>query len=195
MTWHLYLVPAIGDGTKANPRRPKYLGDMVIDSAAIDYGFQPIFLAAADLTDTQHASITGNADVISFPLDLTAVIGGGQALQNARNALEAALVPAQWVKATDTWAFVAHTVGAMFQFMQRLNFYLGNEVLIDSSTKLNIQWQNVPVDPYQTAILNTAQSFNYDTSFIAGNTQLRVLLENFAGQWGQRVIHIGMITV
>ena len=187
MAYRLYIVPAeTGTDNEGNFRRAKYFTGLRY--AAMDYGFQPIFLVAADLTPAQDNSIASQPDVDAFPFDLSPTVGGGN-VQAARNALEAALIPAQWVNGQMTWLTVARMVGGMFQYMQRLNFYLGNQVLIDSSSKLNVQWSSIPVDPYQTAILAAASSLNY-TLAPAPNDQLRTILESLAQQWGNKPFHL-----
>jgi hypothetical protein len=178
MAFRLYIVPAIGSGTPINPRRPKYFDGFRY--SGMDYGFQPIFLVAADLTAPQDAAIVANADVLAFPFDLDTAISGG-AINTTRNAHEALLIPLQTVPATNR--LLARYDGGLFQYMQRLNVILGNEALIDNSAKLNVQWQSIPAN-VQTAALEAAQSLGYDTSFIVGTTQLRAILKVWADAWG-----------
>ena len=189
MAYRLYITPAIGIGTRDDPRRPAYISDFPISRFSMDYGFQPIFLTAADLTPLQDASVTAHPDAFAFPFDLTTNVGGGN-VNAAQNALEAALIPAQWVNGAMLWSQVARIVAGMFQFMQRLNGVLGNEVVIDTSAKLNIQWSAVPAN-YQSAIIEAATSLNYDTSFIQPTTQLRAILKSFADAWGSRSFIMG----
>lgn len=191
----LFIVPEIGSDTPQDKLRAKYIDDLGLSGSvwAIRYGFQPIRLVGADFTPAQSASLSSHADVFTFPVDLLANVGGGN-VQNARDALELALIPAQWVAGNSIWMDVACIVGGMFQFMQRLKGYLPT-LLIDSSTKLNVQWQNIPAD-VQTGILNCAQSFGYSTAFITATTQIRVVLENFAKGWGiENPIFVGPVVL
>lgn len=195
MPLQLFIVPEIGTGTIQDPLRAKYLDTLGVTGSVgqIRYGFQPIRLVGADFTPAQAASLSGNSDVFTFPIDLTGTVGGGN-VQNARNALELALIPAQWVAGNSIWMDVACIIGGMFQFMQRLKGYLPT-LLIDSSTKLNVQWQNIPTD-VQTGILNCAQSFGYSTAFITATTQIRVVLETFAKGWGvENPIFVGPVVL
>jgi len=155
----------------------------------MDYGFQPLFLVAADLTPAQDSAVTANTDVFAFPANLATAVGGG-GVTAAQNALEAALIPAQWVNGSMLWSQVARIIAGMFQFMQRLNGILGNAVVIDASAKLNAQWQTVPVDD-QSAVLEAAQSLGYNTSFIQPTTQLRAILKTFADAWGNTPFRLG----
>jgi hypothetical protein len=193
MAYRLYIVPVIGTGVLSDPRRPKYISDIAgLTWAAMDYGFQPLYLAAADLTLTDDAAVIANGDVFAFPFDLTPNLNQGQ-VNSAKTAFELALIPAQWVSASNTWHDVARIVAGMFQFMQRLNAILGNIILIDSSTKLNIQWSSIPSN-IQTAIIDSATSLGYDTSFIQATTQLRTILKSLSDQWGDKTFVLNLFT-
>jgi hypothetical protein len=183
MAYRLYITPVIGSGVPGDSRRPKYIADLGVSWAAMDYGFQPIFLVAANVTPAQHTALITNSDLTAFPADLATNVGGG-GVTTAQNALEAAFIPAQWVNGAMRWSEVARIVAGMFQFMQRLNVVLGNEVLIDTSAKLNVQWQAIPAN-YQTAITEAALSLGY-TFNPAPTDQLRALLKNLSDQWGDK---------
>jgi hypothetical protein len=172
-----------------DPRRPKYIHELNSPGAGYyDYGFQPVFLVAADLTPAQDAAVVANADVFGFPFNLDTNISGG-AINATRDTHEAFLIPLQTVPAT--YRLLGRYDGGLFRYLQRVRFYLGPDLLIDTATKLNIQWSTVPVNPYQNAILQAAQSFGYDTSFIQPTTQVRAILKNFADQWGAQPLKIG----
>jgi len=186
MAFRLYIVPAEGDPFSEQGRHPKYIFGLG-SYGAIDYGFQPTYLVAADLTVAQDASVTANADVFAFPTDLSGNVGGGN-VQNARNAFEAALIPGQWIAAQSTWLEIARTVAAMFRYMTNLYTILGNTVVIDSSTKLNIQWSTIPPD-IQTAMDQAAASLGY-TFNPQPNDQLRAILKTLADQWGNKPFNL-----
>jgi hypothetical protein len=82
----------------------------------------------------------------------------------------------------------------MFQFMQRLNGVIGFSVVIDANAKLNVQFSALTAGQ-QNAILVSAQSLGYDTSFIAPNTQLRAILKTFADAWGNETFHFGLFNL
>lgn len=181
MAYRLYIAPAIGAGTMTNPRRPKYFTGLPY--AAFDYGFQPLFLVASDLSVADDAAIVANADVFAFPFNLAPNLTNNQ-VTSASTAFETAFIPAQWVNASQTWRQVARTVAGMFQFMQRLHGVLGSVIVIDQSTKLNVQFNSL--DPViRQGILDAAASLGYSTN-IAGNTQLRQVLKDLADQWGEK---------
>jgi hypothetical protein len=188
MAFRLYLTPAVL-GPIANSRVPKYIFDLKSPGAGFyDYGFQPLFLVAADLTPAQDAAVVANADVFGFPFNLDTNISGG-AINSTRDVHEAFLIPLQTVPAT--YRLLGRYDGSLFRYFQRLRSFLGPNLLIDTAAKLNIQWSTVPVDPYQNAIIQAAQSFGYDTSFIQPTTQVRAVLKNFADQWGTQPLNIG----
>jgi hypothetical protein len=190
----LYIVPEIGTGVTGDPLRAKYLDTLGPYGATgqMRYGFQPIRLVGSDFTAQQDAFLVAQSDVSPFPFDLTANVGGG-GVTAARAMLELALIPAQWVNGAMPWMQVAKMVAGMFQFMNRLKGYLPT-LLIDNATKLNVQWGSIPVDT-QNGIIACAQSFGYSTAFIAANTQLRVILENFATAWGVPPIFVGPVVL
>lgn len=191
--FRLYITPAEGDPFSEQGQHPKYFGALP-GWRGFYYGFQPTYLIAADLTPAQDAAVIANTDVFAFPFDLTGTVGGGN-VQNARTALEAALIPAQAINGQNTWLEVARLVAGMFQFMQRLRGITGPTTLIDTSAKLNVQWGSIPVDPWQTAILAAAASFGYDTTFIQNNTQLRTIIDNFGRQWGNKQFQFGEFVI
>lgn len=192
MAQRLYIIPEVTDARGVLVA--KYL-DSLGPSGAIGqmrYGFQPIRLVGADFTTEQDASLVANPDVYAFPFNLQATVGGG-GVQAARNAHEIVLIPAQWINGNMIWMEVAHTDAGMFQYMNRLKTYLPG-VFLDSGAKLNAQWSTLPVN-VQEAIVACAESFGYSTSFISNNTQVRVILENFANAWGEAPIFVGPIVL
>jgi hypothetical protein len=189
MAYKLYIVPAIGGGGGTqDARRPKYIHALQPPGAWMDYGFQPIFLCGVDLSPANDAAVVANADVFAFPVDLDTNISGG-AINATRNTHEAFLIPLQSVPAT--YRLLARYDAGLFQYMQRLHGMLGNQILIEDSAKLNIQWQSIPIN-IQTAMLNAAQSFSYDTAFITNTTQLRAILKVWADAWGNKVFQFGL---
>ena len=192
MAFRLYIVPEQSIILQGEPARfPKYFSPFPWNG--FYYGFQPIYLVASDLAPADDAAIVANADVFAFPFNLTPTVGGGN-VQAARNALEAALIPAQWVSGTTTWRQVARMVAGMFQFMQRLWALLGDVVLIDSSTKLNVQFSSLPAN-VQAAILQAAADLGYSTANIQANTQVRAILQDMGAQWGTKEFHFGGFTL
>lgn len=190
MAYRLYIVPKIGTGVRTDPYRPKYFSDLNYNVGLLDYGMQAIYMASGDLSPTDDAFVAGKADVITFPFDLSTTVGGGN-VQQARAALEAVFIPAQTVNGQDTWLAVARMCGGCFIFMSRLAVSI---TLVLDTAYLNTQWSAIPVN-IQNAILDTAQFFGYDTTFIRNNTQVRTIITTFADAWGNKPFVIGEMTI
>ena len=191
----LYILPQIGTGAETDPRRAKYISAMGAAYTAMDFGFQPCFIVAADLSPANDAAITGNADVFAFPFDLSPAMGGVAA--STSNFLETTFfIPCNWMTGSTTWLAAARTICGMFQYFQRLQITLGNVVAIDGTTNksLNTQFNAFPLN-VQQAITAAAQSLGYDISFIQNNTQVRAFLKSFADQWGTKPFKFGSFII
>lgn len=195
MAFRLYVVPQVGTGSPTDQRRAKYLSALGAPYTAMDFGFQPCFCAAADLSPADDASVVGNADVFAFPFDLAPAMGGSSTATS--NFLEATFfIPCNWMVGSTTWLVAARTICGMFQYFQRLNVYLGNVVPIDGTTNKSLNTQFNAFSPdVQKAIIDAAQSLGYDTSFIQNNTQVRAFLKNFGDQWGSKPFRFGPFTI
>jgi hypothetical protein len=183
MAFRLYIVPAIVH-PQLNTRFPKHF-TAISDWAGMDYGHNPTFLVAADLTPAQDTALVANADVFGFPFNLDTGISGG-AITSVRNIHEAFLIPAQVIPAT--YRLMARYDAGLFQFMGRLAAVIAartgtNEVVIDTAAKLNVQFGTLPVEN-QGDVLEAASQLGYDTSFIVSTTQIRAILKVFGDAWG-----------
>jgi len=105
MAVRFYLVPKIGTGAALDPFRPKYVDTLGASRMeCLDYGDEPHFLVAADVSAAQHASLSGNADVAAFPQNLDLAVGANLAL--VQSELEDRMLPGSWVIATHTYRHV-----------------------------------------------------------------------------------------
>jgi hypothetical protein len=197
MAFRLYILPLVADATKYPPggRWPKYIKDLSVSWAGMDYGHNPTMMVAADLLPAQDTALVANADVFAFPFNLDTAITGG-AINSTRSALEAFFIPAQDIEST--YRLQARVVGGLFQYMGRLAFVIAqrtgqNQVVIDTAEKLNIQFSSLPVEN-QGDLLSAAASLNIDTSFITGTTQLRAILRTFANFWGSKQFQLNTFT-
>lgn len=192
----LYIVPQIGGTSNTDPRRAKYISNLIgVPYAAMNFGFQPCFIVAADLSPANDADVIANADVFAFPFDLAPAMGGAAA--STSTFLETSFfIPCNWMTGSTTWLEAARTICGMFQYFQRLHFMLGNVVPIDGTTNksLNTPYNAFPVN-VQQAIVGAAQSLGYDTSFIQNNTQVRAFLKNFSDQWGSQPFNFGRFSI
>jgi hypothetical protein len=187
-------MPIIGTGSsRLDPRRPKYAENTLtgVVWGMMDYGYRPTCLVAADTDGAVHSALTANSDVFAFPdgFESSGATVGNQSTP-VTNALEAQAIPAQWVQSQSTYLSVAHTVGAMFQFMQRLNGILGNvDPFVGATLNTRIDALSQAT---QTAINQAFTSFGWTAP--AGNTTLRNALKQTADQWGATPLTMGSFT-
>jgi hypothetical protein len=193
MTWRLFTLPVVGAGTgQTDPRRPKYMNETPslagVQWAMMDYGHHPGCLMAADVTNTQRNTLSGQADVALVPVSLDTTVGS--ALAQTQNVLEALQVPAGWVQTTTTWREVVRSVGGLLQFAQRYAGLTNGQDLLPAGVNLNAAMSTVS-QARRDAIQATADSFGYDTSAITGSTTIRQALKILGDQWGNAPFTLG----
>lgn len=178
----VYLVAAQGTGTKADPRRPKYIPDVspTVDWTAMDFGAAPVFLVEASLSPAQEAVLNPNADFFTVPA-LDALLTTGQ-VSAVSTRLEALGVPAGWVTTALTWRQVLRTVASVFQLCQRANVTI-------VQANLDLRMNQIPVAT-RTALQDAAVSLGFSLAGITGSTLVRTALKMIADQWGQ-TLHLG----
>jgi hypothetical protein len=190
----LYLMPLIGVGTKEDPRRPKYADTTLagIPWGAMGYGSRMVTLVGGDVPDAAHALLVNNADVYAFPdgfQDGTTTVSNQST--NLSSLLESNYgIPAQWVQPSSTYLSVAHTIGGMFQFLQRVWGILGTPTDPFVGVTLNDQIRNLP-QATQDAIFAAGNSFGWNMSGISNTTTIRNALKYMADQWGASPLYLG----
>jgi hypothetical protein len=184
----LFLTPKIGTGAYTSPYRPKYtdpgsLGagiDLAPGSwAAMDYGFEALFLVKADLTTTQRTALSAQTDVLMVPANLDSTVSAA-ALARIQSTLEAANLPAEWVTTALTYRQVLRRVRRVITFMQRWQGMFGDRVFVNGIT-LDTRWNQLPAN-IQQRLRDVAASLTLDTSSITNNTTLRTILRVVADQ-------------
>lgn len=189
MTLRFYLVPE----NRATPdtREPKYVNtDATLAGlvwSAMDYGIEPVFILAANVTPAQHTALSAYSDVISIPVNIDAAIGSG-ALSTVKARMEALYIPADWVTATTTWRQALAAVLRMAQYMQRLHGLHGLQV--SSRRSLDTAMSAVP-SSIRAQMQTAAQSFGWNTSAITPSWTLRQVLTWAAAQWTGPVVFAG----
>lgn len=189
MAFRLYIIPAIGDGSDKNGRRPKYfaLRDAFIapnqQVAWETYGLEAWFVVGADLTVSDDNLVVGQTDVIALPFDLSPLLSAAN-VTNIKNKLEAANIPAGWVTTSLTWLQVVRVVLGMFAFMQRFSgVYAAATGLVPPSLfavgDLNTTFGSLS-QAIQDAFVATAQSFGLSTTGLTASTTLRQILKAMA---------------
>lgn len=192
MAWHLYLLPVIGDGTRASPRKPKYLSP---PWAPVDFGAQPIFLVAADVSDAQDAAIVANADARKVPDDLDSVVGAGN-LAAVQNDLESRNIPGTWVAANTTWRTIARAVMIYCFLFQRYGAVAANysNALISGTVTLDTTFGSLPLQVRQN-LQTAAQQLGLDTSGFTGASTLRQILVGVGSQWIANPRRLGEVAI
>lgn len=194
----LYITPLVGAGTFVDPIRSKYK-DTIFTPNGITifthrYGWRMVGLVAGDVDDVSHALLIANSDVYAFPDNFqTSGATVGAASTTLINILESYGIPAQWIQPQDTYLSVGHSVGAMFQFTQRMRGILGATDPFAPPVTLNTQFRNFS-QAVQDAIMQVGAENSYNMSGINNNTTLRNLTKYMADQWGARPLLIGIFT-
>lgn len=186
MATRFYLVPKAGSGqTIDDVYRPKYfmngLGQGQVAGAiqAMDYGLEPVFLVAADVTNAEHTAAVANSDVTAFPVNLDAAIGVNLATVTGK--IDALGLPSEWVDATTTYRQILRKLTQFIQFAQRLHG-VANVRLLPVGVTLNSTVGSLSAAQRQhlrDAILTFA---NGTDSEITANMTLRVAIQALAAQ-------------
>jgi hypothetical protein len=158
-----------------------------------DYGSQiNTGVLAADIEIDDHAYVSSQADVFSFPENID-VNPSPAELSALEDFMEIAYIPADWLLPNMSWREVIRTITGMFLFMQRLTAITGDSPL-DWGITLNTSFGDIPTDK-QDAIIEAYDSLGYDSSVLKDNWTLRIILKNTADQWGDAPIYFGFVTL
>lgn len=199
MSFRLYVVPVIGTGTTASPRRPKYFGSTSSPWSAMDYGFEPWMVVGASLTELEDLNLTAQPDVTALPVNLQPLLSAGN-VTAIQTKLEAANIPAGWVNTTLTWTEVVRTVLGMFSFLQRygVTYATANgsapPSIFSAGVTLATTFGSLPA-AVQTALTDTAVSFGIATTGLTASTTLRQILKSMADHFQGTPYFFGAVTV
>lgn len=180
MALRIYLMPIIGDGSKLDPRRPKYADTHLSGFSwqAMDYGDEPTCIVASDL-GAGHAALAAEVDVTAVPSDLNQIVGAQ--LSTVQSTLEGFNIPAGWINSNHTYRRVLRVVSVLFQISQRYQGKLFGRIFTSGVT-LNTQFSDLP-DQARARLLEVSNSFGFDTSGLTGSSTLRQILKEFVDQF------------
>lgn len=176
------LVPVEGTAT----RGPKYFGynddpdpPALIQAGweARDYGNEPLMLIAADVSDTDDATLSALVDVVKFADNLDTQLGAGLAAM--QTALEALNLPAQMLTATVTHRQVIRGIMGCFavvQCMQGKGFRP-----FEAGITLATQLSELGV-PARQALQSCATTLGYDQTGITLASTIRQVLTKIVQQ-------------
>jgi hypothetical protein len=167
-----FIIPMEGLGTRADPRREKYVPALGVDRAIVDHDDTAIVWA--NTTPAQDAALALHADVILVPaLDLPV------ALVTLQTALEALNIPAQWITAAMTNRDVLRALVGMAQLLQRCTG-LGVSFKLAGNLDLTMSQLSVAV---RTVLASASDSLGLDRSTIVGTTTVRQALRILGKQF------------
>ena len=191
---HLYVMPIIGAGTRANPLRPDFLTVTPVEWSIVRWGPQPVGLVSADVTNPQDVQLSGRIDVIKIPDNLDSQLGANAL--TVQTALENRHIPAGWVVGTLTYRQTLRTIINMFLFFQRWRGItkITTAQIGQSGVTLDTQFQDLgPV--VRRGLLDTGASFSLDTSGLSGASTLRAIFKNVADQMADKPVVFGCSVV
>ena len=176
-----FILPMEGAGTKADPRREKYIPALGVDRALVDHDDTAIVWA--DTSPAQDAALELNADVtVVPPLDDTV------ALNATKNALEAHDLPAHWITAGMTYRDVLRILVGMAQLIQRTQ-NLGFQLKLAGNMDLTLGSLSAPI---RQALADASDQLGLDSSSITGATTVRVALHTLGKQFADgRGVQLG----
>lgn len=128
MPKNLFIVPMIpGDGTWADPRRPKYVDDAAVTRwGSVRYSHVDDAIVLIDAPNAYLNQVAGEADVvrIATAANIDNTLNASQAA-NIRDFLSTRDIPVQFVNAGDTRRQVIRGIVGMFLFSQRMEGRFG----------------------------------------------------------------------
>lgn len=145
-----------------------------------DYGALDVAIVAADVTETEHITLSAQADVIAFPVDLAETVGTEQ-LPGLRADLEGRNIPGNWIQAATSYQAIARFVCGLFLYAQAVTTYSGGQPLFRDGDNLDMQIGDFPPDVRDGLVL-AAQQLGYDHSGLYTGAA-RDFLGGFAGAW------------
>lgn len=194
MAQRFYLIPII---TVDKSRGPKYIqwetsrgvlvnpgGPDIGRWGMMDYGFLPTaLLLAVDISDADHAILSPNSDVYSFPVNLDAPVAD----PTIDTFFEALNIPTDWLTPANTYRELLHQLAGMFQFNQRYSGISGGSLF--DTANLDTRLRNMTAQEQEWFYL-TFESFydlhGLDRSVINDNAQLRQLVKSAGNFWAGR---------
>jgi hypothetical protein len=177
-----FLVPIIGTGTRADPRRPKYIAALGVDWAMAD--FIDSAIVWANTTPAQETAVAANADArLVPPLDNTVNFSAAQ------QALEDLNMPGQWVTAGMTYRTVLRVTVGMAQLLQRASAIVGSNIRPTGNLDRTLGSLSAAM---RNALIQACDELGIDRTNITAATTVREALRIFGQQFAQgRTIALG----
>lgn len=178
-----YIVPAIIVNGRRGPKYFAFRGNTTplmpdtVNWEARDYGLEPSMIIAADLTDPQDVSLTGNADVIKFNDNLDTQVGANAT--SFQTAVEAINLPTGPIPATTTYRQLLRGFTGIFMLAQCAQ---GKGVsLFGAGATITTQFGALPQGS-QDAITTCAPLLGFSTVGLVATTTIRQMYVSIANQ-------------
>ena len=188
----IYFMPAITEIVRNRlTKHPKY--DSLYAGASFhvaDFGAEPWFLVVADVDASQHAAISGQADVTTIPIAALDDPVGPSQTSAIQARLEAANIPAGWVQEGQTYREVLRVLLRICQTMQAIQGQLGlTGSLFTGGVSLATRMDELS-PAIRQKLRDAGTQLNMDTSWVTGATTIRQLLKNCADRWAYGTIYL-----
>lgn len=195
MTIRYYVLPI--EQTVANQRGPKYFHwkfdpdppGIECSWSMKDYGSINQAVLCADISSTDHTSLSSHSDVLVVPINIDSALTVS-ARNIARNFLENYNIPAGWVNTGMTYRTVLRTITNFFMFFQRLNGILERDLDLPAGW-LELEVQQIPAGIRQ-AMMQYADENGIDYSVVTPTTTMRNIMKYMADSWGDTPILFGI---
>lgn len=153
-----------------------------VERAYRDYGGkgETTMLICAEVTEAQHAWLSGHTDVFVIPPDLDTRPSPAE-LSAFEDHLETMAIPADWLTPSNTWREALRVVLGMFATAGKYAV-ITEESLLDSGVAMNTQLRNYPAY-VSSALGQVAMNMGYPWEDVRQNWTTRVLFKWFADQW------------
>jgi len=161
----------------------------------MDYGFAPFGLVAIrDITAGDHAALSANADVYTFP-ELDALNTQIDPQDTLDTFFEGIGIPTDWLTPANTYLEFLRQMAAMFQFNQRYGGIAAHETgefhsIIGDAGGLDVRYSTWSLQA-QGWFDETLLWFGYPP--VTGNPRLRQLIKMAGDAWGTKPFFLGGI--
>lgn len=201
MAVELFLLPMIGTGTRADPRRPKYVRDpAVVRRGSIRYSRISHAIAMIDASQAYLNSIAQQPDAtrLATAANIDQVINASQA-NAAKAVFEDAFIPGQFINAGDTRRQVIRGLIGMFFFSQRMERRFGEgwkEKAQARGMALDSTWQEFP-QALKNELIDVRDDHGWtNTELGVTNTStLREILQAISQQFENTPMFIGGLEI
>lgn len=190
------VIEPIGDELVMHPKYDSvYVGRSKYE---VNYGREGFYLVAADVTNLMHTSLSANADVDSFPLDITQQIGP-IAFASVDARADAKNIPLAGITENSTYRQLLRRIFILCQFAQsaeNARFVRfpnpGKQQIFSPGITLGTTWDNLTAED-QDVLRDIFSRFKLDRRTLGTTMTLRQILKAYGDQWrGTSIVMLGI---